>query len=87
MHRIAAESWPPFLIIYCPNGSEKPWAGGCPDGGKVTYGGVLWDFLLLLQRARIGIQWHAPVVHFTQLSEISYDLRQFLVVWTYLKIK
>ena len=50
--KVSAESWPPFLILYCQDGEEKPWLDPCPDGGPVTYAGVLWDFLLFVQKAR-----------------------------------
>ena len=49
---ISAEAWPPFLIIYCPNGDEKPWAKDCPNGGEESYDGVLWNLLLFLKEAR-----------------------------------
>ena len=50
--RIAAEAWPPFLIIYCPNGEKKQWTKDCPDGGEQSYDGVLWNLLLLMKQAR-----------------------------------
>ena len=49
--KIAAEAWKPFWIIYCSDGTEKIHLQSCPRG-EMSYGGVLWELLLIMQRTR-----------------------------------
>ena len=48
---VAADAWPPFFIVYCSNGKEKGWSEKCP-GGNMSYGGITWELLLIVQRTR-----------------------------------
>ena len=50
--KLAGEYWKPFWIIYCPDGKEKEQQTNCSTSGKLSYGGVLWELLLIMQRTR-----------------------------------
>ena len=50
--KVAGESWPPYWIIYCPDGTEKQFLQDCATIGDMSYGGVMWELLLLMQRAK-----------------------------------
>ena len=50
--KIAGESWKPFWIIYCPDGTEKEVQKNCPTRGNMSYGGVLWELLLMMKHTR-----------------------------------
>ena len=47
--RIEGEYWRPFLMWECP-GHGIYWEEDCP--GERRYEGVMWDFLLFMQRGR-----------------------------------
>ena len=47
--KVAAETYKPFFVYYCPDGKEKDWNEECLVKGKETYGGALWDFLVFMQ--------------------------------------
>ena len=49
--KVAAEPWRPFFVIYCDK-TELAWDEKCPEKGKLTYGGALWDLLKFIQQAR-----------------------------------
>ena len=50
--KIAGESWKPFWIIYCPDGTEKGHQRDWPTKGNMSYGGVLWKLLHIMQQTR-----------------------------------
>ena len=50
--KVAGESWPPFWVIYCPDGTEKQTQTDCATVGDMSYGGVMWELLLLMQRTK-----------------------------------
>ena len=50
--KIAGEGWKPFWIIYCPDGMEKSHQRDCPTKGNMSYGGVLWKLLHIMQQTR-----------------------------------
>ena len=49
--KVSAEPWRPFFLFYC-DGKSLDWTQRCHEGGKVTYGGSLWELLKFMQRAR-----------------------------------
>ena len=55
--RIAAEPWPPFLSIYCLNGSREKtllwdWEADCSSGEDKVYQGFMWELLLFMKERR-----------------------------------
>ena len=49
--KVAAVHYYPNIIFYC-NEKEMDRADDCPDKDNMTYGGVLWEFLDMIKRAR-----------------------------------
>ena len=50
--KVVAEPWKPFFVFYCPDGTEKNANERCATNGEETYGGALWDFLMLVKDTR-----------------------------------
>ena len=50
-HKVAAENWSPFFIVYC-NEKMVSRVADCPDKENITYDGVLWEFLNMVKLAR-----------------------------------
>lgn len=48
---VSAEPWRPFFLFYC-DGQSLDWTQRCHEGGKVTYGGALWELLKFMEQAR-----------------------------------
>ena len=49
--KITGLGWEPFWIWTCPDGTKTNF-GDCPTKGNMSYGGVLWELLLMIQKRR-----------------------------------
>ena len=50
--KVAAATWSPFIIIKCNGKDIESVDNDCPDEAKLTYTGILWEFLEWVKRKR-----------------------------------